>query len=108
MELLSEYWGIEEGYELLYNDYAFCAYKIVNDEFYLAHMYVNREKGNSLKFFKEIKELAKSLGASHISAIILMNTHNADTYTDKLMTFLRFGAKIVGVYENKVVISKQL
>ena len=65
MELVVKYWLDEAGYDSLYNENVFCHYACKDGDFFVAHCATN--KGKSYKFFKEMQDKAKELGATYIT-----------------------------------------
>ena len=109
MELYEEYIKIEEGYDCLSTDNAFCAYSVTGDEFFVAHCYVrNRKEGQSKVFFDQVSEKARELGAKYMIGNVDISEYNRDNYTHKLMTMVRYGFEIIAVNTNRVTIYKEL
>lgn len=107
--MLRNYWKAELGYDTIYDDNGFCAYVHNDDEFFIAHLYVeNRKSGGSYKFFNKIKELAKTLGASYLTGNIDLNEANREEYTNKLLIQLRHGYKILNVTDKRITVIKYL
>lgn len=109
MELYKDYVKLEEGYDCISTDNAFCTYSHAGDEFFIAHFYVkDRSSGKSYKFFNEVCEKAKALGAKYLTGNIDMNEANRDRYTEKLMIQLRHGYKILSISDNRITVYKEL
>jgi hypothetical protein len=109
MKNVANYWKIEDGYDTLYDDNAFCAYSYGSGEFYLAHFYVNdKSQGRSYKFLQKIFDTAKTLGANRISANIDFNEHNAENYTKKLKIMIGHGFNIIAITDNRITILRHL
>jgi hypothetical protein len=99
MKLIAEYWKGEHGYDILYNDNAFCAYICEGKEFFIAEFFVkNRNNGEAIKFHKEIRQFAKTKGCTHLSGNIFVN-NNWDNFNRKLKIHLRFGYRVVSMNE---------
>ena len=107
MENIANYFKLEEGYETYYDNNAFCVYGVLNDEFYIAHLYV-KDRTKSYSFFKEVKELAREKGCKIISGNIDINEHNKDDYTKKVLVHLKHGYKIVNVGPNRITVIYEL
>lgn len=103
--MAKKYWKEEEGYDTYNTDNGFCVYAIDNGEYFIAHFFVDSRKGGgSFKFFKQVKEHAKSLGASFITGNVDFNENNKDNYTKKLMVHLRNGYEILDVSNNRITV----
>ena len=99
------YWKEEEGYDTFSDPNGFCAYSYYKDEFFIAHFYVEARKGGgSFKFFKQVKEYAKSLGAKYITGNVDLTERNKDNYTNKLMIHLRNGYEILDVKDKRITV----
>ena len=109
MEKAVKYWAIEEGYETIYDDNAFCTYEYSDGEFYISNFYVeDRTHGRSRAFFNHVKEKALELGADRITGNLHMNTANKENYSNKVMIHLRNGYKILSVHENRITVIYEL
>ena len=103
MENVRKYFLSEEGYETYYDNDNFCIYSISNDEFFIAHFYVENRK-ESYRFFNQVKKLAKEKGCSYLSGNVDMNDTNKDNYTNKLLIHLKHGYKVARVTENRITV----
>ena len=109
MEKLVKYWKEEEGYSVIYNGNAFCAYILNDKEFYIGHAYVeDRTKGQSYAFFEYMQLVAKELGATYMTGNLDLNEYNKDNYTNKVIIHIRHGYKIVNVTDQRITVLKEL
>ena len=109
MEKMVKYWKMEEGYDAIYDDNAFCAYSYGNGEFFIAHLYVeDRTKGKSHKFWDHIKEQAREIGADRITGVLHLNDANADQFHRKLVVHLRNGYRVLSIDTNRITVIYEL
>lgn len=110
---LATYYKKEEGYDLINNEFGFCAYRYEDEtkNFYIGHFSVeeeSRKDGESFKFFNQVRFRAKALGAERLIGDIFMNKFNYAEYTSKVMLHLRYGYKIIDVGEKRITVMKEI
>lgn len=95
------------GYETFYDGDNFCIYDINDDEFFIAHFYVENRK-TSYSFFNKIKEFARKKECTYLSGNVDMNEANYNNYTNKLLVQLKHGYKVARVTENRITVIYEL
>ena len=110
---LASYYIEEEGYETMLNEYGFCAYRYdpEHKNFYVGHFAIEKEarnKGQSHKFFRQMKFRAKALGAERLVGDLYLNKYNANEYNNKVLVHLKHGYKVIDVSEKCITVMKEI
>lgn len=98
----------EEGYDTYVSTYGFCCYKITDDGFFCADLFVGREqRGNGIAFGKELEDFARKHGCNHMIGNVFIGNDD-ERFIRKLRLFNRLGFKILKQDNNCTQLIKEI
>ena len=98
----------EEGYRTIVKDYGFCSYKIIGEEFFCGHLFINKEnRGKGLEFASTLERFAKDNGCKCLTGNIWFDG-NDEKYIRKLRLFNSLGFKILKMDNNVTTLIKEI